>query len=91
MTIYLLHFECLPMTAGDTPVRRTAVACVIEDDLQAAEALAREAIAARDYRPGALIAFSTVEHAKVATLSEDEALLYLRAQQMKSGVAVTFF
>jgi hypothetical protein len=87
MKIYMLHFDCHTATQAS---RVTADACVIGENLEQAEAVARDAIAQRDYTAGDLIAYSQLDEAQVATLSDYETALYLKALQRKPRVAVVF-
>jgi len=87
MKIYLLHFDSHRISHTS---RVTADACVIGDDLEKAEAVAREAIQQHDYSDGALIAYSQLEEAQASTLTDFEAALYLKALQRKPQVAVVF-
>jgi len=87
MKIYLLHFDSKKNSHTSLV---NADACVISDDLEQAEAVAREAIQQHDYAPGTLIAYSQLEEGQAATLTDYETALYLKALQRKPQVAVVF-
>lgn len=90
MAIFLLHFECRGKRADSGANRVTAEACALGESLEQAERLAREAIRDYGYEDEALIAYSEVDKAHVAALSEYETILYLKAQKGPPGVAVMF-
>jgi len=86
----MLHFACRSRHADAGVAPLTADACVIDETLEQAESLAREAILARDYHVDELIAYSQLDEAQVATLGDYETALYLKAVQRKPRVAVVF-
>ena len=90
MTILMLHFACRSRLADARAAQLEADACVIDETLEQAESLAREAILAHDYRVDELIAYSQIDEAQVATLGDYETALYLKAVQRKPKVAVVF-
>lgn len=90
MTIFMLHFDCLSRQAETSVPQTTADACVIDGTLEQAEATARDAIEGHGYRVGSLIAYNKIDEAKVASLSDYEAALYLKAVQRKPKAAVVF-
>lgn len=91
MKSYILHFSCHPSGAV-TAEKEHCIAelCVLADSMAEAEASARELIASRAHQAGELIAFSEINEARLATLSELEATLYLKAQQHAAGRALLF-
>ena len=86
----MLHFGCTPSRTAVKNEEWTADACVITSTLEEAENRARELIALRAYQAGDLIAFAEVGEDKVASLSQLEATLYLKAQQSDQQCAVVF-
>ncbi len=90
MPNYMLHFACNPPRTTTPTEQWTADACVITSSLEEAENSARELIALRTYQANELIAFAEVTEEKVASLSQLEATLYLKAQQNDAQRAVVF-
>ncbi len=86
----MLHFACTPPRTTTPTEQWTADACVITSSLEEAENSARELIALRTYQANELIAFAEVTEEKVASLSQLEATLYLKAQQNDAQRAVVF-
>jgi hypothetical protein len=86
----MLHFDCLARKAGTSVPDVTADACVIDGSLEQAEAKAREAIEGHGYVVGSLIAYNQLEEAGVASLTDYETALYLKAVQRKPKAAVVF-
>jgi hypothetical protein len=90
MTIFILHFECQTTAKTPATLYQSADMCSIGDSFEQAEEQGRALIASHGYTAGNLIAFSRVEPEKIARLSQDEATLYLRAQQHTPPCAVFF-
>ncbi|MEN8169108.1 MAG: hypothetical protein ABFS08_02680 [Pseudomonadota bacterium] len=90
MTTFILHFACTSPRASVATITWTADACVISPTIEEAEASARELIAERSYHATELIAFAKISEQQVASLSQLEATLYLKAQQNSTRRAVVF-
>lgn len=90
MPIFILHFACQPTDKTVTTRHQSAESCSIAETLEQAEAQARALITTHAHRAGELIAFARVEQEKIAHLSQDEATLYLKAQQHTPPCAVFF-
>lgn len=90
MTTFILHFACTSPRISVETVTWTAEACVRSPTIEDAEASARELIAERSYHATELIAFARISEPQVASLSQLEATLYLKAQQNNARRAVVF-
>lgn len=90
MPVFILHFDCQPADKTSTTRHQNAQSCSIAETLEQAEAQARDLITVHAHRAGELIAFARVEPEKIAHLSQDEATLYLKAQQHTPPCAVFF-
>ncbi|MCW8917713.1 MAG: hypothetical protein OQL08_02725 [Gammaproteobacteria bacterium] len=91
MPVFILHFDCQPVDKTATTRHQSAESCSIAETLEQAEAQARTLIATHTHSAGDLIAFARVETEEIAHLSQDEATLYLKAQQHTPPCAVFFF
>jgi hypothetical protein len=91
MKTFMLHFSCHPSNAGTTEKQHcVADLCVIASSVEEAEDRARDLIASRAHHADTLIAFSEISEKHIASLSELEATLYLKAQQHDTGRALLF-
>ena len=90
MPNFMLHFACAPSRTAVENEQWTADACVITSNLEEAENSARDLIALRAYQANELIAFAEVGEDRIASLSQLEATLYLKAQQSDKQAAVVF-
>lgn len=90
MSVFMLHFGCLPAGATPQQAEKTADVCVISKTLEQAEEMAREVIAGDGNEPGSLIAYSTVDKVDISHLGSEESLLYLRALKQNPQVAVFY-
>lgn len=90
MPNFMLHFACLPPRETAETEKWTADACVITSNMEEAESSARELISLRSYRATELIAFAEVSDERIASLSQLEATLYLKAQQNSARRSVVF-
>jgi hypothetical protein len=90
MKIYMLHFDCQPDGKNTHSSHWNADLCSISNSFEEAEAQARDIIASHAYTAGELISFLEVTPSQISHLSQDETLLYLKAQQHTPLCAVFF-
>lgn len=90
MKIYILHFDSTRGDKSSHSQHWNADLCSIGNSLEEAEEQARELIAAHGYVAGELISFLEVLPPQLSHLTQDETLLYLKAQQHTPPCAVFF-
>lgn len=90
MKIFILHFDCLAGDKAAAGPHWNADLCSIADTIEEAEAQARDLISSHAYTAGELISFLEVDPARLSQLSQEEALLYLKAQKHTPPCAVSF-
>ncbi len=88
--IFILHFACSPLRDSGMAEKWTADSCVLAPNLAQAEADARDLISRHHYQAGELIAYSELDEKQIASLSELESTLYLKAQVVTEKCAVMF-
>jgi hypothetical protein len=86
----MLQFACTSPRATAETEKWTAAVCARAPTVEEAEALARQLIDSRSYHATQLIAFAEVNEAKIASLGQLEASLYLKAQQNDAQQSVAF-
>lgn len=86
----MLHFSCTSSNDESATERWTADSCALAPDLTQAEKMARQLIQQHHYEAKELIAFSEINEQDIASLSELESTLYLKAQAGSGRCAVMF-
>ena len=86
----MLHFACTSSKDESATESWTADSCALAPDLTQAEEMARRLIQQLHYEAKELIAFSEINEQGIASLSELESTLYLKAQAGSERCAVLF-